>query len=97
MIATTTENLTKLITTEVDRALRTHLQALSPRNRKPKRSGAPKLNDSISQRLFHGRTFDDKDDDDPYKLSNSLFEANMLDQPHSPDNSDNEEVMQNHP
>ena len=96
-IATTTENLTKLITTEVDRALRTQLQALSPRNRKPKRSRAPNLDESISQRLFHGRTVDDKDDDDPYELSNSLFEANMLDQPHSPENSDNEEIMQNHP
>ena len=96
-IKTTTENLTKMITTEVDQALRAQLNALSPRNRKPKRSRAPNLDDSISQRLFSARSHEDFDDDDPYEASNALFEANMTDVLHSPTHSDTEEVHQHHP
>ena len=97
-IKTTTENLTNMITVEVERALRTQLKAMSPRNRKPKRSRAPNLDDSISQQLFSARSRTDTEDDD-YELSNSLFEANMTIRPHSPDhsNSDIEEEMQNQP
>ena len=98
-IKTTTENLTNMITVEVERALRTQLKAMSPRNRKPKRSRAPNIDDSISQQLFSARSRTDTEDDDYYELSNSLFEANMTIRPHSPDhsNSDIEEEMHHQP
>ena len=96
-IKTTTENLTKMITTEVNRALQKQLNALSPRNRKPKRSRAPNLDDSISQRLFSARSYEESDNDDPYEVSNALFEANMTDSPYNSDHSDNENVPPSHP
>ena len=88
-VQSTTDNLTTMITNEVNRALRTQLQALSPRNRKPKRSRAPNIDDSVPQRLFS----QNDTEYDPYEISNELFEANMTIQPHSPErhNSDTED------
>ena len=93
-IQSTMHQLTTMITTEVNRALKTQLQALSPRNRKPKRSRAPNLDDPTAQRLFLASTNEDSteetsvlqsdDLDNLYEESNSLFEANMTIRPTSP-------------
>ena len=102
-IQNTTSQLTTMITKEVNHALQAQLQALSPRNRKPKRSRAPNIDDSISQRLFptttapstHSREHNNDNDDDSYEASNALFEANMTVRPDSPiiQESDMEDMM----
>ena len=75
-----------MITQEVNRALQTQMQVLSPRNRKPKQSRAPNIDDPVPQRLFSPKsleethTTDDRSndsDDGSYEVSNALFEANM--------------------
>ena len=78
-----------MITKEVNRALQAQIQVLSPRNRKPKRSRAPNIDNHISQHLFsskssapNSKTYDS--DDDSYEASNALFEANMTVRPNSP-------------
>ena len=96
-IKSTMSQLTTMITTEVNNALQTKLNALSPRNRKPKRSRAPNLEDAddpIYRRLFDDDPQNDSNKvntnthstnlDDTYEAANSLFEANMTIRPHSP-------------
>ena len=94
-IKSTMSQLTTMITTEVNNALQTKLNALSPRNRKPKQSRAPNLDDSddpIYRRLFDDepQNVANKSDtdstnlDDTYEAANSLFEANMTIRPNSP-------------
>ena len=94
-IQSTTDNLTSMITNEVNKALRSQLQAMSPRNRKPKRSRAPNIDEPISQRLFTS----DHEPDDTYELANELFEANMTIRPNSPNQytSDAEESNTHQP
>ena len=83
VVQTTTTQISTIITKEVHRALQTHLHALSPRNRKPKRSRAPNIDDPIQQRLFSDDPQDDPQQDtsinldEQYEAANSLFEANM--------------------
>ena len=72
-----------MITTEVNNALQTQLQALSPRNRKPKRSRAPNIPETLPQRLFsHTNSTESQDTD--FEVANALFEANMTTRPNSP-------------
>ena len=111
-IKMTMSQLTTMITTEVNNALQTKLNALSPRNRKPKRSRAPNLDDSddpIYRKLFddvppHACNKDKNNTQpeelhDPYEAANSLFEANMTLRPKSPPtySSDMEEDDSNQP
>ena len=90
VVQTTTTQISTIITKEVHRALQTHLHALSPRNRKPKRSRAPNIDDPIQQRLFSDDLQDDHQQktsinlDEQYEAANSLFEANMTIRPTSP-------------
>ena len=90
VVQTTTTQISTIITKEVHRALQTHLHALSPRNRKPKRSRAPNIDDPIQQRLFSDDPQDDPQQDtsinldEQYEAANSLFEANMTIRPTSP-------------
>ena len=108
----TMSQLTTMITTEVNNALQTKLNALSPRNRKPKRSRAPNLDDSDDP--IYRKLFDDdpphacnkeknntqpEELHDPYEAANSLFEANMTLRPKSPPtySSDMEEDDSNQP
>ena len=90
VVQTTTTQILTIITKEVHRALQTHLHALSPRNRKPKRSRAPNIDDPIQQQLFSDDLQDDPQQktsinlDEQYEAANSLFEANMTIRPTSP-------------
>ena len=109
VVQTTTTQISSIITKEVHRALQTHLHALSPRNRKPKRSHAPNIDETIQQQLFPDDSQDNSqiadvstlsnEIDKQYEAANSLFEANMTIQPTSPPTyfSDMEEDHQNQP
>ena len=82
-IQTTTSQLTSMITTEVNNALQTQLQALSPRNQKPKRSRSPNIPETLPQCLF-SHTNSNESHDTQYDVANALFEANMTARPNSP-------------
>ena len=96
VVKTTTNQISTIITKEVQRALQTHLQALSPRHRKPKRNRAPNISDdNLSQRLFHDNYPSSPDDihattttrprqihdTHQFEQGNELFEVNMTVQP----------------
>ena len=97
-----------MITNEVNKALQTQLHALSPRNRKPKRSHAPNITETLTQRLFsstsderyqHNDLPQSTDHDSDYNVANDLFEANMTIRPDSPllQDSDTEEITIHQP
>ena len=96
VVKTTTNQISTIITKEVQRALQMHLQALSPRHRKPKRNRAPNISDdNLSQRLFHDNYPSSPDDihatnttrprqihdTHQFEQGNELFEVNMTVQP----------------
>ena len=92
-IQKTTTQLTSMITNEVNKDLQSQLNALSPRNQKPKQSRAPNIMEPISQRLFSSTSDEhywthelsqSNNSESDYDIANDLFEANMTIRPDSP-------------